>query len=933
MAIRKIKLPGEQEPREIGALSSNIVYDAVTPTVSLNQKISSMEQIIEGLNSFEIAIVNTLPEEDIDDHTIYFVPNAQDSNVRDEYMYIDNSWEMIGSTTIDLSDYPTYDDITIVQGLTTGIPAATITVGATTTTLYAPTPTAVTVTQGITTGVEIGSIDVSGTTTTFYAPESEDSVYYIEISVGEEIEENTYSGTFINDDTYESIISRYENGENLKVKIDSLIFTLYVVDTSSIVFNSFEYSENGQYVNIVAINDSDEIFINFEEIYDSNHLAPIALSNDYEDLDNKPTIPTLMSQLSNDSGYLNSSDVAEAISGGFDGREQVYYVGSSSMSSPSRIYASYTVNQNNGVITWGNPVAWGSLVAGNNSRKLIKIYQLETEYQSVSGKYKVLPTLIYIGVNSTGGTSVSGAYGSLFEDNELYAVYQKSFVDNNSLITKGYFDGQVEAITSSIPSITATAGLTTGVTIGAIDINGVTTTLYAPEDTKVTQTDVSFEESSIGAHALLLSDNLASSTTTTTSGSLKDSHLAYLADDTFLMLTGKGRNNSGFIYINAEGSKTAFSAGVITFGTSTTPGVSVINVGNKYTVENGAGNSKGAILIYGEGNKGNNIYALDNSIRSEADGGAQYYDNYLPMVDEAVLAAGVTTGVGSSTVPVYMASTGELLACSLPAPTTYSLSMSGLTITLTPSSGTPSTVTIPKNLSTYTNDSNFVSISGVSAALSSGTQIGTITSNNNTVTLYAPTPFSGSYNDLTNRPTNVSAFTNDAGYLTSSSTALNSYVPTSRTVNGKTLTANISLTNTDVGAAATSHAHGSITSAGAITANTALAANDRFVFSDNSDSSLLKRSSIAIGSSTNYYLANNGTWQQIPTVSVNQTLTSGTTIGSVNGTNLYAPTPYNDSALVSRIEAIENLEWVKYYSGRSNPVSSLGNDGDIYLQY
>lgn len=157
-------------------------------------------------------------------------------------------------------------------------------------------------------------------------------------------------------------------------------------------------------------------------------------------------------------------------------------------------------------------------------------------------------------------------------------------------------------------------------------------------------------------------------------------------------------------------------------------------------------------------------------------------------------------------------------------------------------------------------------------------------------------------------PTNVSYFTNDAGYLTSSSTALNSYVPTSRTVNGKTLTANISLTNTDVGAAATSHSHGSITSAGAITTNTALANGDRIVFSDSSDSNLLKRSSITFGTNTGQYLANNGSWQNVPA-------------------------SYDDTALAARVTALENLEWATYYSGRTNPVSSLGQDGDIYLQY
>ena len=135
--IRKIKLPGEQEPRDIGTISSNVIYDGDSGvTTTLNEKIQSIFTAIGDINSFEIALVNTLPTEDIDDHTIYFVPNAQDANVRDEYMYVGNTWEMIGSTTIDLSDYPTYDDITVTQGLTTGIPAATITVGATTTTIY-----------------------------------------------------------------------------------------------------------------------------------------------------------------------------------------------------------------------------------------------------------------------------------------------------------------------------------------------------------------------------------------------------------------------------------------------------------------------------------------------------------------------------------------------------------------------------------------------------------------------------------------------------------------------------------------------------------------------------------------------------------------------------------------------------------------------------
>ena len=112
-----------------------------------------------------------------------------------------------------------------------------------------------------------------------------------------------------------------------------------------------------------------------------------------------------------------------------------------------------------------------------------------------------------------------------------------------------------------------------------------------------------------------------------------------------------------------------------------------------------------------------------------------------------------------------------------------------------------------------------------------------------------------------------------------------------------------------------------------------MANGDRLLFSDASDSSKIKNTSITIGTSTTQYLANNGTWQNLPTVSVSQTLTSGTEIGSVNNTKLYAPTPYDDSALAARVTALEQLEWATYYSGRSNPSNSQGQNGDIYLQY
>lgn len=52
-------------------------------------------------------VVQSLPVSDIDPQTIYLVPNtsSQQENIYDEYIYVNNSWELIGSTSVDLTNY------------------------------------------------------------------------------------------------------------------------------------------------------------------------------------------------------------------------------------------------------------------------------------------------------------------------------------------------------------------------------------------------------------------------------------------------------------------------------------------------------------------------------------------------------------------------------------------------------------------------------------------------------------------------------------------------------------------------------------------------------------------------------------------------------------------------------------------------------------
>ncbi len=64
--------------------------------------------LFDRLTSFEIIKCQELPTEDIKEMTIYFLQiDPEQDDLYEEYMYIDGTWEKIGNTRIDLSDYVT----------------------------------------------------------------------------------------------------------------------------------------------------------------------------------------------------------------------------------------------------------------------------------------------------------------------------------------------------------------------------------------------------------------------------------------------------------------------------------------------------------------------------------------------------------------------------------------------------------------------------------------------------------------------------------------------------------------------------------------------------------------------------------------------------------------------------------------------------------
>ena len=62
-----------------------------------------LQEEIGNLSLFDLLVVNELPTENIQEKTIYLTPNTEttENNVYDEYIYVNGTWEVIGSTAVD----------------------------------------------------------------------------------------------------------------------------------------------------------------------------------------------------------------------------------------------------------------------------------------------------------------------------------------------------------------------------------------------------------------------------------------------------------------------------------------------------------------------------------------------------------------------------------------------------------------------------------------------------------------------------------------------------------------------------------------------------------------------------------------------------------------------------------------------------------------
>lgn len=132
-SVEKTKLNGieagaQVNPTKLSELSNdvNFITNSVNNLTNYYTKTNTytkteVNDLINGITSMNVAVVQTLPTSGISATTIYLVPKStiQTNNAYDEYLYVNNKWEKIGDTTIDLSNYALKSEIpTVTNDLT-----------------------------------------------------------------------------------------------------------------------------------------------------------------------------------------------------------------------------------------------------------------------------------------------------------------------------------------------------------------------------------------------------------------------------------------------------------------------------------------------------------------------------------------------------------------------------------------------------------------------------------------------------------------------------------------------------------------------------------------------------------------------------------------------------------------------------------------------
>ena len=112
-SINNVTLNGNKSLNDLGIQpAGNYITKAVNDLENYYTKTETftkqeVNNLISAITTMDIQVVQTLPVQDISTTTIYLVPKttAETNDAYDEYIYVSNAWEHIGSTEVDLTNY------------------------------------------------------------------------------------------------------------------------------------------------------------------------------------------------------------------------------------------------------------------------------------------------------------------------------------------------------------------------------------------------------------------------------------------------------------------------------------------------------------------------------------------------------------------------------------------------------------------------------------------------------------------------------------------------------------------------------------------------------------------------------------------------------------------------------------------------------------
>ena len=93
---------------------TDAIAEALADYMTKSEINDAIAEAISTSTGISFKAVEELPETG-ENNIIYFVPNnSEGDNIKDEYMWLDSKWERIGSTKVDLTNYWSKDELTIM---------------------------------------------------------------------------------------------------------------------------------------------------------------------------------------------------------------------------------------------------------------------------------------------------------------------------------------------------------------------------------------------------------------------------------------------------------------------------------------------------------------------------------------------------------------------------------------------------------------------------------------------------------------------------------------------------------------------------------------------------------------------------------------------------------------------------------------------------